>query len=160
MRFLAVDVGDKRTGFAAGDDMSGVVTPIGAEIVSITVGGDLSRLISIVLEQAHAADADVVAVGLPLNMDGSVGPRAEHARRIASAIAKTIAEAQPAHKRTNVVLVDERKTSEVADSLMARSGLTHGQKKKKRDALAAMAIGWVFLEQGATEQVQCDPEQD
>lgn len=155
MRFLAVDVGDKRTGFAVGDDFSGVVTPVGVRELSVVVGGDLSGLAGAVVEEACDAEADVVVVGLPLNMDGTAGPRAEHARRVGVCVAEALMWVDGVGD-DGVVLVDERKTSEAADGLMARSGMTHGQKKKKRDALAAMAIGWVFLEQGATEVVALD----
>lgn len=150
MRFLAVDVGDRRTGFAAGDDISGVVTPIGVEHVAVTPGGDLEPLAAVIVRHAAEADADTIAVGLPLNMDGSVGPRAEHAR----AVARAVFEDDDRPAGVAVVLVDERKTSERADELMARTGMTYGQKKKKRDALAAVAIGWVLLESGPLERVE------
>jgi RNase H-fold protein (predicted Holliday junction resolvase) len=42
--------------------------------------------------------------------------------------------------------VDERQTSEDADAVMARSGMTHKQKRARRDALAAAAIAQRWLD--------------
>lgn len=77
-------------------------------------------------------------VGLPLNMDGTEGPRAKATR----AWAKRIQERTgwPVH------FVDERLSSVRADAKLARSGLTHKQKKERRDAIAAAAILQGFLD--------------
>src|SRR5690606_34893250 len=88
----------------------------------------LAALTALVHE--HAAEA--LVLGLPLNMDGTLGPAAEKTQ----AFAETLLEATG----LDVYLVDERLSSAAADEAMARSGLTHGQKKARRDALAAAAI--------------------
>jgi putative Holliday junction resolvase len=48
-----------------------------------------------------------------------------------------------------VHLQDERRTTDIAHERMARTGLTHKQKKARRDAIAAAAILQAFLEGGA-----------
>jgi putative Holliday junction resolvase len=127
MHYLAIDLGDKRTGVAVGDDQSRIVTPL--QVVVTASGPErLRRLCRLI--QEHGPDA--VVLGLPLNMDGSAGPAAAKARAVG----------QTLHRQTGVRLieVDERLTSAAADEQMARIGLTHGQKKARRDALAAAVI--------------------
>ncbi len=131
MRFLAIDLGDKRTGLAVGDDEVGIASPVRV----IEAAGE-----AVVAEVARAAGehgADALVIGLPLNMDGSEGPRAGTVR----AMARRIGEAA----RLPVHFQDERLSSDAADWQMSRSGLTRGGKKKRRDALAAAAILRDFL---------------
>ena len=132
MRYLAIDLGDKRTGLAVGDDASGVVSPAGV----VVCGAPHERRRQI-LRAVRDHGPDALVVGLPLNMDGTAGPAAgrcrDEARRLADASGLT------------VHLVDERATSQEADAQMARRGLTHGQKKARRDALAAANILRRFL---------------
>lgn len=132
MRYLAIDFGLKRCGLAVGDDLLKIATPL----TVFTATNDQQRF-------AHIAQAidehgpDALVLGLPLNMNGTEGEQAAKARAWARQL-----ETQfnlPVH------LVDERQTSQAADDKMARSGLTHGQKKQRRDALAAAVILEAFL---------------
>lgn len=136
-RLLAIDLGDRRTGLAVGDRITGIVSPAGVlEVVRERLIDPLAKAIA-----EHAPDA--LVLGIPLNMDGTEGPRARIARDMATAL----------EERTGlpVVLQDERLTSFAADQAMARSGRTHGQKKKLRDALAAVAILEDYLAAGTRE---------
>lgn len=137
MRVLAIDLGDKRTGLAVGDRASGIVTPAGVLEVPLTLRDGQALLDAL----ARAADehlppqaggAPTLVVGLPLNMDGSEGPRA----RLVRAFALRVAE----RTGRGVDFQDERLTTRDADWAMARSGLTRQQKKSRRDALAAAAL--------------------
>lgn len=132
-RYLAVDLGDRRTGLAVGDDQTGFVTP--GEVLQIPRG---PRLTVALARAADAADADAIVMGLPLHMDDRESPRSRMAREEA---AKLAAEAgRPVH------LQDERLTSFAANQRMAGSGRTRGQKKKLRDALAAAELLQDFLD--------------
>lgn len=127
MRYLAIDLGDKRTGVAIGDDHTGIVTP--HEVITTSSETErFTRLRALIEWEGPAA----LVVGWPLNMDGSVGPSAEKCKAFADKLAEAT--------RLPVHLHDERLTSAVADEQMAMSGLTHKQKKARRDALAAAAI--------------------
>lgn len=142
MRFLAADLGDKRTGLALGDDETRLVTPVGVVEVAISVrGGEalLETLARSVKEQlGERKSPGELVVGLPLNMDGTEGPRARIVREFGARLAAACGRA--------VHFYDERLTSADAEWSLARSGLTHGRKKQKRDALAAAAILRDFLE--------------
>ena len=133
MRYLAIDLGDKRTGLATGDDDTKLVSPVG--VLEIPRGEALvDAIVKAVLEHEPGA----IVIGLPLNMDDTEGDRAKIAREFASDI-KTRCEL-PVH------LQDERLTSYAADQRMAGSGRTHKQKKQIRDALAAAEILRDFLD--------------
>ena len=131
-RFLAVDVGGKRTGLAMGDTLTRMAMPV--EVLHVPRGPALLEAIANAVK-SHAPDA--IVMGLPLNMDGTEGPAAQQARSFA----------QQVHARTAlpVHLQDERLTSFEADQRMARSGRTHGEKRELRDALAAAALLEDFL---------------
>ncbi len=135
MRYLAVDLGDKRTGLAVGDDASGLVSPAGMIEKPIKPGEELLAGIDGAIDEFGP---DALVFGLPLNMDDSEGPRAKLVRVFAARVAE----------RTGLVVEfqDERLTSAEANWSMARSGMTRGQKKNRRDALAAAAILRDFLE--------------
>jgi len=142
MRYIALDLGDKRTGIAAGDAITGLVSPVDVIQCPISQAGGEALLEAV----AAAAEEHLgpsggpgrrgvpgeVVIGLPVNMDGTEGPRAKLVRAFGGRIAAKTGRA--------VHFQDERLTSSAADWAMARTGLTYKQKKERRDALAAAAI--------------------
>jgi len=137
VQYLGIDLGDKRTGLALGDGESGIASPLMG--LEIPVAADKGRaLIEAIASVAEEHRPGAVVVGLPLNMeDGSEGPAALRARAFAQRLAERLA--------LPVLCYDERLSSSEADWSMARSGLTRGQKKARRDALAAAVILGDFL---------------
>ena len=132
MRYLALDLGDRRTGIAVGDDATRLVTP--TSVLETPRGPALDDAVAAVITE-HQPDA--LVIGLPLNMDGTEGDRAKISRVFGTALgART---GLPIHYQ------DERLTSDAADQRLARSGRTHKQKKAVRDALAAAVILSDFL---------------
>ena len=129
MLVLSVDLGDRRTGLAIGDDGLRIASPLDVIEIPITRMDDLLRAIA---TRARAEGVGRIVVGLPVNMDGSEGPMAAKARAFGDAL----------HRASGlpVAMQDERLTSAEADWEMAPSGMTRGQKKARRDALAAAAI--------------------
>lgn len=128
---MAIDLGDQRTGLALGDRLTRIVSPLA--VLEIPRSADAGRSLLDAVKRAvrdHAPSA--LVVGLPLHMDGRESPRSALARHFAAQLAT--ATGLPVH------LHDERLTSADADWQLARRGLTHGQKKAKRDALAAAAL--------------------
>lgn len=138
---MCIDLGDKRTGLAAGDAFSRLASPLKVLEVPIAERDGESLVAAIVREvNGYFGDtrtAGELVVGMPFNMDGTEGPRAKGVRAFAARVAKATGRVVHFH--------DERLSSVEADWKMARSGLTHGQKKARRDALAAAAILQDFL---------------
>lgn len=133
MRYIAVDLGDKRTGIAVGDDELRMAQPVC--VLEVPIG---DQLITAIVKTIEQQDVDEIVMGLPLNMDGSPGQRVAITKQFAS----TLQEA------TGLVLhfQDERLTSSAAEEKLSQSGKTHKQKKKVRDAIAAAEILSDFLE--------------
>jgi putative Holliday junction resolvase len=129
MRYLAIDLGDRRTGLASGDDESGIVSAVGVIELPMKPG---EALLDALVHAAREHEPDELVVGLPYNMDGTEGPRAK--------LVRVFVERLIARIDLPVRYQDERLTSVQADWEMARSGMTHKQKKQRRDALAAAAI--------------------
>ncbi len=106
MRYLALDLGEKRIGIAAGSDESGLARPL-TVIRRRSREEDFARLAAL----AAREHAEALVVGLPLNMDGSRGPQARWATGYAKALAKRL--------DLPLYLWDERLTSEEAEALLA-----------------------------------------
>ncbi len=102
LRFLGIDHGTRRIGLAYGDDI-GVATPLPA-ITTDDASGQWAGLGAILKERRITE----VVIGLPLNMDGSSGPKAKEVERFARRIEAEFG--LPVH------LVDERLTSYEAES--------------------------------------------
>jgi len=152
VRYLAIDLGDKRTGLALGDDRSRLVSPL--DVLAVPIArGDGRELLEAIRRSAekHLGPADELVIGLPINMDGSEGPRARIVRAFAARLEQ--ATDRPVHFQ------DERLTSADAEWTLAGSGLTHDQKKARRDALAAAAILRDFLEAHPTPDPPDSSEQ-
>ena len=127
MRYLAVDLGDKRTGLATGDTETGSAFPI--ETLYIARGEALVRAVA---DAANAHGADAIVIGLPLNMDDSEGPRA--------AISRSFGEAVDAICKLPIHYQDERLTSFEAET--RRRGQPTGPGS---DAFAAVVMLEEFL---------------
>ena len=132
MNYLAVDLGDKRTGLAVGDDIVRIVQPI--TVLETPIGQQLINEIQSAIKE-HGIDC--IVMGLPLNMDGSESQRSE--------LTKTFAERLEDQVNLPINFQDERLTSAAAEEHLNQSGKTHKQKKKLRDALAAAEILKDFL---------------
>jgi putative Holliday junction resolvase len=144
-RYIGIDLGDKRTGIALGDSMTRLATPV--KVLEIPIGQDqgatlLDGLVREIEALVGKGACDLV-LGLPLNMDDSEGPRTKLARAWGEKLAATTGRM--------VHFQDERLSSVNADWQMAQSGLTHKQKKERRDAIAAAAILGDFLRELAHE---------
>jgi putative Holliday junction resolvase len=139
MRYLAIDPGGKRTGFAVGDDITRIATPVAV----VEAASDEARLAAI-LRAVEENEPGELVLGLPLNMDGSESPGTKQARALASTLTQRTG--------LTVHLVDERLTSFAAESQLSELDLTRGGKKERRDAIAAALILRDFLERDQSPQ--------
>ena len=98
MRYLALDVGDRRIGLAVGDDAFGLTRALPTVRRSRRLAADIERIAAI----ARGEEVEAVVVGLPLTLRGEEGPQAARVRRFAAALAPL---ALP------VELYDERNTT-------------------------------------------------
>ena len=127
MRILAVDPGSKRVGLALSDPSETIAQPLA------TVAAEPEEtLASRLAEVARANEATRIIVGLPLRLDGTHGPEASAARRLAAAIRQ--ASGLP------VELVDERLTTAAADRALIEGGMKRRQRREGIDRVAATML--------------------
>ena len=127
MRIMAIDYGDQRIGLAV-SDLLGMLC---GEAWTMNEW-DMERASKRIAEEAAAREVGTLVLGLPKNMDGSEGPRAELYRAFAAQVAQT-AGMEP-------VLWDERRTTIEAHQILS-AGNYHGKNRKNTvDAVAASLI--------------------
>ncbi len=132
MKFLALDVGDKRVGIATSDELGVGVWP---QETFLREGSaqDIERLIAII--QSHAPQ--LLVVGLPFNMDGSEGAQARKVRQFVDQIQKAFEQ-----KKLCIPIkwCDERLTSWEADNRLSERGVRRKNRKAQVDSMAACLI--------------------
>ena len=141
MRTLAIDLGTRRVGLALSDEGGRFATPY--EVLTVNSPAHAIDLVARVVEKEGV---ERLVVGLPLNMDDTIGPAARSAVRWGRELA------QRSGKR--VVFIDERLSSfaaeqQLVDRKRAGEKLTRQRKKQQLDALAAAAFLQAFLDGAA-----------
>lgn len=127
MKIMAVDYGDARTGVAVSDLLCSIVGTT-TVIHSRNTEKTLQELKRIIQENGVGE----IAVGLPKNMDGTEGPRAELCRIFAGLLEEATG--------LPVKLWDERRTTVEAHNILSQHNY-HGKKRKNTvDAVAASLI--------------------
>ena len=127
MRVMAIDYGDARIGLAV-SDLTGSIC---GEAWTMEEW-NMERASQRIAEEAKARDVGTLVLGLPKNMDGSEGPRAEKSREFREMLIKDTG--------LNVVLWDERRSSIEAHAILHANGRKEKQHRKNVDAVAASLI--------------------
>ena len=124
---MAVDFGDARTGLAICDKTELLASPVG-----VIHEKRFEHAVEKVAAAAAENRAEAVIVGLPLNMNGSEGPRAELCRNFAEQLSSRV--------NVPVRMWDERQTTVSAAGYLNQTD-TRGKKRKEViDAVAAVII--------------------
>ena len=127
MKIMAIDYGDARTGVAFSDP-GGIL--VGETLVIEEWNAE--RLAEKLAALYRDREAGLIAIGRPLNMDGSAGPRAEKS----AALAEKLRELTGARVRE----VDERRTTVDAHRILSANGKKMKKHKATVDAVAAALI--------------------
>ena len=126
-KLLGVDFGDVRTGIAICDPSRFLASGI-----SVISPGGIEKVAQAIADIAAEQKVAAIVIGLPVNMDGSEGSRAQRCRKLASLIEE--ASAIP------TLLFDERMTTMTAARYLNETN-TRGKKRKQViDALSAQII--------------------
>lgn len=127
MRIMGIDYGDARTGLAVSDAMNILV----GEAWTVNQW-DANALADEIIRQAVARGVERFVLGLPKNMDGTEGARAEKCREFAALLAgKT---------DISIVMWDERRSSVEAHAILHANGKKEKKHRKTVDAVAASLI--------------------
>jgi putative Holliday junction resolvase len=134
-RLLGIDLGTKFIGLALSDEGRAIATPL--EVLRrsrFTADAAAIRAIG----EEHAIGG--LVIGLPLNMDGTTGPRAQSVRAFATNIARVLA--------LPVALWDERLSTVAVERAMLEADLSRAKRAKSIDKLAA-----TYILQGALDRM-------
>lgn len=138
MRIVGLDVGSKTVGVAISDEMGW--TAQGLETIAIDEEKNqlgLKRLDEIL----KPYKVDKFVVGLPKNMNGTIGPRGEASQFYASKLEKRY--------KVPVVMWDERLTTMAAERVLLDADVSRKKRKKVIDKMAATLILQGYLDSGA-----------
>ena len=127
MRIMAIDYGDAHTGVAISDPtglLAGTTTTVNSRKAEVV----LEELVKLI--RLHGVDE--LVMGLPKNMDGTEGPRAELYRDFARRLEEA--------SGMEVKLWDERRTTIDAHHILFEAGKNAKKRKKTVDAVAASLI--------------------
>ena len=130
MIYIGIDFGDARVGIAKSDPaciLAGAVGTLKVRGLAEQTAAEIKRL-----------GGEAVVVGLPRNMDGTEGFRAERTRRFASLVAEKTG--------VKVMFTDERLSTVEAYTYMNITGVPGSKRKGKIDALSAQIILQSFLD--------------
>jgi putative Holliday junction resolvase len=132
---IGVDVGTKRIGVATSDPDRLLATAV-ETIVRRTFATDAARLLAIVAERKAVG----FILGLPMNMDGSEGPRAQGVRAFARNLARL--------SGLPIALWDERLSSVAVERALIAQDVSRARRAKVIDQHAA-----AFILQGALDRL-------
>ncbi len=127
MRIMGIDYGDARTGVAISDLLGTIVGS-----TAVVPSRNTEKAIADIVRMARDSGVERIVVGLPRNMDGTEGSRAQLCREFAALL----------HQATGLetVMWDERRTTVEAHNILSQHNY-HGQKRKNTvDAVAASLI--------------------
>lgn len=133
MRYLALDVGERRIGVALSDETATLATGLDT-LTRVGPRKDAQAVAALVRRHGPAA----VIIGLPLNMDGTAGAQAEKVRAFVDGLKR--------HITVPIVERDERLTTVEAHEILRKSGVAWGQRGALLDKVSAVVILQEYLD--------------
>lgn len=127
MIIMSVDYGDSRTGLAVCDKSEFLASPVGVIFEKYE-----PKVISSVIEKVNEHKAELLVVGLPRNMDGTYGERAEKCTSFAQQLKSA--------SGIDVVMWDERLTTVSAHRALNEVNVRGKKRKNLVDAVSAVMI--------------------
>ena len=139
MKFLGLDVGERRVGIAVGDDELRIATPL--EVIERRSLEEDARAVD---QLARKFSVDHLIVGLPRNMDDSSGAQAESVKAYAGEVARAVG--------LPLTFWDERLTTIEATERIHTGGGRGKKSRRTLDAIAASVILQDFLDSQRNQQ--------
>jgi putative holliday junction resolvase len=132
-RILGIDYGEKRIGLALSDSTATVATPL--KVLSADTPTSVLREIDDIVRQYGVQR---IVVGLPLRMDGSLGPAAEGVRAFIDRLREEVS--------VPIATWDERFSTVTAQNALIESGARRKRRKEVVDKLAAQIVLQHYLD--------------
>lgn len=133
MKIMGIDLGQARTGVCI-SDLSGFLAGRSITIAQHNRG----KLLEEICREVESEKPGRIVVGLPLNMNGTEGPKALECREYAARIAQATG--------VETLLWDERGTSVTANRILSDAGKKRGKQRARVDAVAAQIILQSYLD--------------
>lgn len=135
MRIMGLDVGSKTVGVALSDELGWTAQGL----TTIQINEEKSEFgidkLGTIIKESQVKE---IVVGLPKNMNGSIGPRGEASQHYADLLEKTFG--------LPVVLWDERLTTMAAERVLLEADVSRKKRKKVIDKMAAVMILQGYLD--------------
>ena len=135
MRYLGLDLGSKTLGIAISDPSNTIASVLKTLRFS---DEDYQSLIEPLKEIVNENKIKQIVLGYPLNMNGTVGMRAEICLNFKKMLEEQL--------DVSVVMEDERLTSVISNQILIQADLSRKKRKKKVDGLAAQIILQSYLD--------------
>ncbi|MBP3951373.1 Holliday junction resolvase RuvX [Bacillus suaedae] len=135
MRALGLDLGTKTIGIALSDELGW--TAQGLETLRRDEEApeqDIEKITTLVKEY----QVDTIVIGLPKNMNGSIGPSGERSQEFAEGLSKVVT--------CTIKLWDERLTTVAAEKMLISADVSRKKRKKVIDKMAAVMILQGYLD--------------
>jgi putative Holliday junction resolvase len=133
MKVIALDVGEKKIGIAISDALRITAQPR-ETLFRKNKKADLERIKDIV----HEEGATKIVIGLPLNMNGTAGARAEAVYNFVEELKKEL--------KVSVQVWDERLSTLQANRILLEADMSRRKRKKLDDRIAAQLILQSYLD--------------
>jgi putative Holliday junction resolvase len=140
-KVMGLDVGDATIGIAISDGLK--LTAQGKETIRRTqLKVDINQILDYIIDES----IDTIVVGLPKNMNNSVGPQAEKTLQFVKQVKKKIQYSDRNIPEVKIVMWDERLTSVAAEKMMIQADLSRKKRKQIIDKIAAVFILQGYLD--------------
>ena len=135
MRYLGLDLGSKTLGVALSDTTNTIASSLKTIFFK---EDDYNSLIEPIRELVNEYNISKIVLGLPKNMNNTLGPRAE----ISYSFKKLLED----NLNIEVILEDERLTTVRSNNIMIKADMSRKKRKKKVDSMAASLILQSYLD--------------
>ena len=130
---LGIDPGTKNIGLAISDVSKTIATPL-----DVLTNVKYKNLVNYIKNIQHRNGLSGIVIGYPVNMDGTVGPKAQSSNSLADNLFKDI--------NLPILLWDERLSTSAVEKMLINADITRDKRKKNIDKLAASYILKGFLD--------------
>lgn len=134
MKYIGLDLGSRTLGVATSDP-SGIIA---SSYKIIRHDEEYERLVNDVKELLEETKAEKIVLGLPKNMNGTIGPKGELSYKFKEMLEKNL--------NIEVILEDERLSTKEATNLLISNDASRKKRKKVIDSLAATIILQSYLD--------------
>ena len=134
MRILAMDVGDRRIGMAISDELGWTAQGINT-LERRNQEYDMEQIANTI----KLYDPIKLIIGLPRNMNGSIGPQEKKVKKFGDLLSKKVFHG-------DIVYWDERLTSVMADRIMLEADMSRKRRKTNVDMMSAVIILQSYLD--------------